>query len=232
VTLPESRFFCVRDNGRLKLRDSERPTYGHLEADWLSADVLRRIRGGRKQLLARAVGLPKRPDSHIIDATAGLGRDGFTLSALGARVTMLERQSLLAELLVDARERAAMADQADFAAAAQRIDVINADALQWLRSGAARGADCVHLDPMYPHDGKSALPQKAMQFLRDLTGGDDDADGLLAAALDSGARRIAIKRPSRAPWLGQRKPDACIEGTQARYDIYLNPEAAHAGAAA
>ena len=63
----------------------------------------------------------------------------------------------------------------------------------------------------------------SMQMLRALTGGDADADQLLQAALASGARRVAIKRDAKAGWLGGLKPAHQLSGTQARYDIYLNP---------
>ena len=92
--------------GRLELRALHRPDYGNIHADWSSAEQRRRISAGRKQLLARAAGLQKHPAPLLLDATAGLGRDGFTLAWLGARVTMLERHPQIAALLQDAHRRA------------------------------------------------------------------------------------------------------------------------------
>ncbi len=79
----------------------------------------------------------------------------------------------------------------------------------------------IYLDPMYPDDGKRALPSKEMQILRDLTGGDADADALLDAARQSPVSRVVVKRPAKAPWLAGSKPTLSMEGTQARFDIYL-----------
>ena len=163
----------------------------------------------------------KKHDIHVVDATAGLGRDGFTLAALGATVSLIERQPMMAALLRDARRRALESTLPALAAAAARVQIIEADAIHWLQ-GADGIIDAVHLDPMYPDDGKTALPQKAMQMLRELTGGDADADALLDAALASSARRIAVKRGAKAEWLGARKPAHEVSGTQARYDVYLN----------
>lgn len=201
----------------LELRAAHHPGFKPLRCDWLAPDVLRRVAAGRGQLLARAVGLHRQDGLEVLDATAGLGRDGFVLAALGAHVTMVERQTLFAALLADARGRA-LADPR-WGAAAARVKLVAGEAHAVLSSG--RQWDVVHLDPMYPHRGKQALPQKEMQLLRELTGGDPDAGALLAPALAAARRRVVVKRPSRAPCLDGRAPAFALEGTQARYDVYL-----------
>jgi 16S rRNA (guanine1516-N2)-methyltransferase len=202
--------------GRLSLRALHRPDYGAICADWLSTETQRRIAGGRKQLLARAIGLNKISDLTVLDATAGLGRDGYTLAALGATVTMAERHPHIAALLRDAHRRALFDDTAQNTT--QRITLHDGDAHSALR---LQQYDVIYLDPMYPHTAKSALPQKEMQIFRDLTSGDPDADALLGPALDCAKRRVVVKRPAKAPWLAGRKPSLEMKGTQARYDVYL-----------
>lgn len=212
--------FALEENdGRLWLRALHRPDYGAIAADWLSAETRRRIAGGRRQLLARAVGLNKNKELTILDATAGLGRDGYTLSALGANVTMHERHPQIAALLRDAHRRALLDDHAR--AAAERVLIREGDAGDAFTRAAY---DVVYLDPMYPHSGKTALPQKEMQIFRDLTGGDTDADALLSPALACARKRVVVKRPAKAPWLAKRKPSLEMAGTQARYDVYLIPQ--------
>ncbi|MGH8445480.1 MAG: class I SAM-dependent methyltransferase [Solimonas sp.] len=212
-------FSFVLETGALglELHARHHPEFKPLRCDWTALEVTRRVAGGKKQLLARAIGLHKRADLDVLDATAGLGRDGFTLAALGARVTMIERQPLFAALLADAHARA-LAD-AHWQAAAQRIEVLSGDAAATMRG--ERRWDIVHLDPMYPHRGKQALPQKEMQLLRELTGGDPDADALLEPALACARLRVVVKRPSHAPFLAGRQPNFQLAGTQARYDVYL-----------
>lgn len=193
------------------------PQFAPLRLDWSGSAMRRRIAGGRRQLLARAVGLNKAADLSILDATAGLGRDAFTLAALGAHVVLVERQPLLLALLRDAHAHA-LADPAWHAVAA-RMTIVEADAATIL-AGDGRW-DVVHLDPMYPHRGKDALPQKEMQLLRELCGADDDAGQLLAPALAACRRRVVVKRPARAPFLDDREPAFQLTGTQARYDVYI-----------
>ena len=212
---------------RLSLRALHRPKVGAICADWLSPDVARRIAAGRRQPIARACGLhkPRPPEDgslRVLDATAGLGRDGYLLAALGARVSLLERHPSTCALLRDARARA-LADPRG-AAAAGHLEVLEGDAIAVLAEPANRGRwDVVYLDPMYPDDGKTALPSKEMQLLRELTGGDDDADALLAPALACGAARVVIKRPSKAPPLAGIAPDLSLDGTQLRFDVHLRP---------
>jgi 16S rRNA (guanine1516-N2)-methyltransferase len=210
--------FALEENqGRLELRALHRPDYGAIWIDWGSQELRRRIAGGRKQLMARALGLAKQPGLHILDATGGLGRDAFTLAALGARVTLVERQPQIAALLADAHRRA-LADPG-LAEAAARIELRQGQALALLGEGRW---DSIYLDPMYPHGAnKTALPQKEMQIFRDLAGADMDADSLLEPALAAARLRVAVKRPLKAPWLAGRKPGLDFRGTQARFDVYL-----------
>jgi len=205
---------------QLCLRALHRPGFGAISVDWTQAEVQRRIGGGRRQPLARAVGLHKIRDTplEVLDATAGLGRDGYTLAALGAHVTLAERNVSVMELLRDAHRRAL--DNPAQAGIAARIDLLALDAN--MAFAGPRRWDVIYLDPMYPDDGKRALPSKEMQILRDLTGGDDDADALLQPALAAARQRVVVKRPSKAPWLGGREPSMSLSSTQLRFDVYLN----------
>lgn len=212
-------FALVTHEGRLAIEARHRPDWKPVVADWASAEMRRRIAMGRRQLLARAVGLPRRPGLHVVDATAGLGRDGFTLAALGARVTMIERQPLVVALLRDAHARVRDGADAVLREAAARVEIVEADAAQLLGSGLL-SADAIYLDPMYAGEGRRALPQKEMQLLRELNGGDPDAALLLQIARHR-APRVAVKRPLKSPWLDESKPQAVIEGTQARFDVYI-----------
>lgn len=209
-------------DGRLSLRAPHLAGYGAVSIDWGDADLKRRIQGGKKQLLGKATGLAKYPHPHLLDCTGGLGRDAYTLASLGATVTLLERAPPLVRLLQDAHTRALAGETTR--AAAERLTVIGASAHDYLDAAAndANGPrwDVIYLDPMYPEDGKAALPSKEMQVLRELTGGDADADALLPLARRCCSNRVVVKRPSKAPWLNGEKPGLEFKGTQARFDVY------------
>ncbi|MFI4981440.1 MAG: class I SAM-dependent methyltransferase [Nevskiales bacterium] len=210
-------FEFEQQGDRLELRALHRRQYGPIAADWSGAELKRRISGGRRQPLARAAGLHKEPAPSLLDANAGLGRDGYTLAALGASVTLVERNPSIVELLRNAHQRV-LADPRT-QAIGQRIEIIAAEARAVF--GSERQWDVVYLDPMYPDDGKAALPSKEMQILRDLTGGDEDADLLLQPALACARLRVVVKRPLKAPWLGGIEPSMSLSSTQLRFDVYL-----------
>ncbi|MES2488704.1 MAG: class I SAM-dependent methyltransferase [Pseudomonadota bacterium] len=212
-------FALEESEERVQIRALHLPDYGPIYADWLGNEVKRRIAAGRNQLVARAVGMRKSVDLKILDCTAGLGRDSFTLAALGAQVTMTERHPMIFALLQDAKKRVESSDQ--YAAAIKRVELLNCDAADVINREAW---DVIYLDPMYEHQGRTALPQKEMQIFHDLTVGAPDATPLLVAARNSNSKRTVVKRAAKAECLGNIKPDLELAGSQARFDIYLKKE--------
>ncbi|SIT65952.1 16S rRNA (guanine1516-N2)-methyltransferase [Ectothiorhodosinus mongolicus] len=186
--------------------------------------------GRRNEPLARAIGLKAGDCPHVIDTTAGLGSDAFILAQLGCTVTLCESHPLLAALLEDGLKRAAQHEA--LAPTIARMQLIPGDARDTLRT---HQADVVYLDPMYPHRQKSAAAKKPMQLLQRLLGAHGQGEDLLELALgrasSSGVRppngvaprfaRVVVKRPLRAPPLGEIKPHHSIEGSSTRFDVYL-----------
>lgn len=211
--------FVLKRNevGQLGLLALHHPRYGAVYADWLGPRVKRRISDGRRQPLARAVGLRKDRPLRVLDITGGLGRDAYTLAALGAQVTLIERHSLIFQLLRDEQIRVFVNQPQE--GPASRIQIIHGDSNAELPIIGTR-FDVIYLDPMYPERIKSALPSKEMQVLRELTGGDVDSWRLLGAALNTG-KRVVVKRGCRSAWLGASRPSTEIRGTQVRFDVYL-----------
>ena len=183
----------------------------------------RQFGGGRGQPLARAMGLKGGACPSIVDATAGLGRDGFVLASLGARVTLLERSPVMAALLADGLARARR-NEATRDIASHYLQLVNTDAAAWLRACAERDRpEVVYLDPMYPHRSKSALVKKEMRALRAMVGDDADASELLVAALACARKRVVVKRPKDAPPLEGPRPSGAVVSKNTRYDIYGRP---------
>ncbi len=105
---------------------------GPLSVDFLRGRTAWRGRtAGARQPLARAVGLGRggadRPP-RILDATAGLGADTWTLAALGARVLAVERHPVLHALLADGLARARRAASDTVREAAGRIALLCGEA--------------------------------------------------------------------------------------------------------
>lgn len=209
--------------GGLSLQQTGKGAPGPVLSDFLhgKADFRRRHGGGRGQLIARAVGLGKRKAAlAVVDATAGLGQDGFVLATLGAQVLLLERSPVIAAILADGLER--LGAHPDLVALRQRLQLLEVDAQTWLANQNGPVADVIHLDPMFPHRGdKAARVKKEMTAFQGLVGSDDDAPELLRQALAKARFRVAVKRPRKAPAIAGPTPDLVLEGKSTRYDVYI-----------
>ncbi|ADH85647.1 class I SAM-dependent methyltransferase [Desulfurivibrio alkaliphilus] len=210
---------------RLELRATDQLALKPVYVDFASEQLnyRRRRGGGRREQLARAVGVKGSRGSKpptVLDATAGLGRDAFILAALGCRVQMLERSPAVHALLADGLHRA-LADPAIAAVIGENLQLLAGDALAFLQQSPAPVADVIYLDPMFPERGKSALVKKELRLLRLLAGDDPDAGQLLTAALPKAGRRVVVKRPRHAPSLPGPPPSYSLPGKSNRFDVYL-----------
>ncbi|MCG3182285.1 MAG: Ribosomal RNA small subunit methyltransferase J [Planctomycetes bacterium] len=205
---PHAYFVLEHAHGRLQLRDTRQGAPGPLCVDFDSVDAERRRDAGRQLPLARAVGVKGDARPRVLDATAGLGRDAYTLAALGCEVTAVERSPLIAALLRDGLERAAC-----------ELRLVVGDACDYMAGlDESERPDVVYLDPMFPERRKSAAVKKEMRYMQELLG-PDDADALFAAALKCAKQRVVVKRPAHAPQLA--KPNHTLEGKTVRFDVYV-----------
>ena len=218
----EPGFFLEYIEDRLQLYQSGPQAPGPVYVDFCSGKTAhRRHQGeGRRSPIARAVGMKPGFTPQVLDATAGLGRDAFVLATLGCEVLMVEQSPVVHALLEDGLRRAREVKELERIIA--RMSLIRGNAIDVLEDmSAARLPDCAYLDPMYPHKGKTALAKKEMRSLQLLLGADQQGNELLAAARRNTRRRTAVKRPARAGFLAELKPDFQISSAKTRYDIYL-----------
>jgi len=174
--------------------------------------------GPRREAIARACGLPGRRGLTVLDATAGLGRDGFVLAALGARVTLLERSPVVAALLGDALDRAAAHPATADATARMTLHARRAE--DHLRELApAEAPAVVYLDPMFAGTRRAAAG-KELALLQGLLPPPGDPAPLLQLALATASERVVVKRHRHAPRLEGQAPDHVIEGKSTRFDVY------------
>ena len=168
-----------------------------------------------------------------IDATAGLGEDSLLLAACGFRVKMFEYNPIIAELLKDALDRASRDER--LAEVVSRMELIRGNSIEYLNSLGGTGPlggglalmhaeepiekpDIILLDPMFPERRKSGMVKKKFQLLQQLESPAQDEEGLLAAAIKAGPRKIIIKRPAKAPYLAGIKPSYSLQGNVIRID--------------
>lgn len=211
---PETLFLTSHDDA-LAIADGAAPRQKPVTVDFFSSAAVHRQRygGGRSQAIAKAVGMSRRSDITVLDATAGLGRDAWVLASLGARVWMLERHPIVRLLLTDGLNRAEAAG-------------LEKEAMRLLEGSLNEGVqlsespDVVYLDPMFPERRSSAAVKKEMSLFHDLIGPDADADALLEPALELARYRVVVKRPRHAPVLAGQKPGLVLSGKSSRFDIY------------
>ncbi len=219
-----------------------RPDELSIAIDFIHGKGIRRARERdfNSQPLARSLGLQtlrKRTGQTptIIDATAGLGTDGWMMASLGCRVRLLEASPVLATMLTHAldlarndahnvghnstrnstrngaliSEHAVASNYADNKpennSPAHHLTVINTNSVQYLNNDDNAGAHIIYLDPMYPLTRKKALVKKGMQLLHDLIGPDNNGAELLNSALKRAEYRVVVKRPRGAPPLDTAK---------------------------
>ena len=220
---PDSGFYLQLSNDGLELDCVDEKDIGPVRVDFVGGALGHRLRfgGGRGQPLARAVGIKPGFDPTVWDATAGLGRDAFVLASLGCPVTLCERSPVLAALLDDGLQRAAL--NADIGAWVEsRMTLVFGDSADKLASLPEENRpDTVYLDPMYPAGKSSVLVKKEIRAVQQLVGEDQDSLPLLETALNVARRRVVVKRPHRAGPLHDRKPSTSIESKKTRYDIYV-----------
>ncbi len=211
----------------LQLIDTQNSSYHPLKINFVSgkSDHRRLYGGGKSQLLAKAVGLNKGFKAHILDATAGLGGDSFVMASLGCTVTLLERSPILAAMLDDAITRAGQVGEVK--QISQSMQLIHHDSIHYLCHTARhtklfKKPDIIYLDPMFPEKKGSALVKKEMQYLQQLIGKDDDSVALLSCAIKQAKYRVVVKRPIKAPFIGDKKPLLQLSSKKQRFDIYIN----------
>jgi hypothetical protein len=145
-------FLLAFTEERLELREQGTRVPGPVYVDFLGgASAYRRCHGGgRSQALARAVGLKRGATPDVLDATAGLGRDAFTLACLGCRVCLVERSPVIASLLRYGLETAKR-DPVLGPLVQERMVLQVNDSIAFMSRVSDRPRpEVVYLDPMHP----------------------------------------------------------------------------------
>ncbi|MFK8050244.1 MAG: class I SAM-dependent methyltransferase [Halioglobus sp.] len=222
-SVQESAILLVASEGGLFLQLAGKNAPGPVSVDFGDPAMRHRRRSGQNEMLGRAVGVGKKAELSILDATAGLARDSFVMADLGCHVQLCERHPIISELLAAGLEKALKSGDEWLSSVARRLQLFPDDARQ-IDTSLLREIDVIYLDPMFPARKKSANVKKEMalfQFLLDETKSESDADDLLIWSLEQEVARVVVKRPAKASLLAGRKPAHTITGKSVRYDVYV-----------
>ncbi|MDH5378657.1 MAG: class I SAM-dependent methyltransferase [Gammaproteobacteria bacterium] len=204
------------------LKNTGKNDLGPLCVDFFSSRMKHRLKSGGGPLL-KAVGPVKNDQRRVLDVTAGLGRDAYVLASQGFEVTLLERSSILFEMLNQEIGKQFLDDlqEAD-RASLSKMKLIHIDAVDFMRSTEEK-FDVVCLDPMFPERSKSAKVKKDLQYLQLLHGVEDDGSALLPLARNIAIKKVVVKRPIHAPPLAGLVPNHSFKAKTLRLDVYLPP---------
>lgn len=203
-----------RNGVRLELPEN-RLTYYH---SFLVGPIAHRARQSDQALL-RACGNRQRSVRKVLDLTAGWGADAFTLARHGRQMHLLEQNALLCAVLEYSRNCLYRNGDRTRETAA-RMTVECRESSDYLRQSNDEEFDCIFLDPMFPPRKSGALPGRDMQILQILTG-NSDIGRCFELALERARNRVVVKRPARAPGLGEGRPDMVYREKSVRFDVYL-----------
>ncbi len=188
--------------------------------DFNDKDILSRIDPRSKKCsVVKAVEGRSKNKLEILDATAGLGIDTFTLASRGHLVTAIEKDPYIYLLLLDALERAK--NEYSLKQIADKITLINTDSTNYIDT-TNKQFDAIYIDPMFPERKKSAKVKQNMQIMHQVVFNDENINSQILdnAFISCIAKKLIVKRPTNAEYLSEKKPSAQIKGKTNRFDIY------------
>ena len=171
------------------------------------------------QALLKACNNKQRSIKTVLDLTGGWGMDGFILACHGQTVTCIEQNTLVHKISAYSLHCARAIKHS--AMAANRIEMVHADSVDYLRKHAKSGVyDCIYLDPMFPDHKSSAKPAKSLQILQKLTH-NHDIQTCFELALAKASKRVVVKSPAKSVALFEDKPDLVYREKTIRFEVFL-----------
>lgn len=208
--------YLYLENDNLKLHYDNKELF----IDFNNSEILNRINPKTKKCsVVQAVEGRSKTKLTILDTTAGLGKDTFTLAARGHTLLTLEKDRYIYLLLKDALQRAQQIDY--LKEIVNKITLINIDSNEYILT-TDKSFDCVYIDPMFPPRKKSAKVKQGMQILHQVGFNDEISnsnllDNIIQARITT---KAVVKRPINSDFLSNRKPSSQLKGKTNRFDIY------------
>ena len=208
---PDS-YYLALEKGQWIVRDGRQGRNFFIRID-LDTDlgVLKKQKlNPKKDLLSRALGVPRQNNYLVLDGTLGFARDAVHMIACGAQVVGYEKHPITFLLLESALHQAAEVQK--------HLSIFQGDCLLGVKAQLDT-VDCVYLDPMFENVKKKSAPKKSLAFLREISPVDVDVQRVIEGAIGLGIKRLVVKRPINSDHL-YGKPNIVYEGKLIRYDVY------------
>lgn len=217
-SIPKQLFYLEYEDDVLTLKHSD--SLLTLCVDFNSHDIQNRIKPNTAKLdLIKAIEGKGKDILSILDMTAGLGQDSFSLAARGHTIDAIEQNPYVFLLLQDGLRRAI--EESNLAEITDRISLYFANSTHLDHVHQAGKYNVIYLDPMFPERTKSAKVKKNMQLLHDLVGIDEQSNKLLfQQAKVLNPKKIVVKRPRLGDFIGHQKPTSQVIGKSSRFDVY------------
>jgi len=160
----------------------------------------------------------------VLDLTAGWGVDALHIALSGRHVVSVERNPVVYQLLVQARNQlgsSELAERLEFI----HLDSARKDFAQCLANKLEPGVDfdLVYLDPMFTDKplkrAKAKKPMRLMQRLTEVPS-ERNEQQLFANALAIAQKRVVVKRGLKAQYITQQVPQGSINSKLLRFDLY------------
>ena len=206
----QSLFTLEYSQNTLKvLYENQKPIF----VDFMDSKVRQQVsKTNRKSTFAKALGL-KKNQQHLLDLTAGFGKDSYVVSKYFSKITWVEQNPIVYLLLKDGLKRLSEANSEE----ASKFELVLADAKSYLSGVTHSPAVSLYFDFMFWD--KKAKSNKDMFFLKHITQNDPltDVDEILSLALQSKSERCVLKAKA---YKGSMTPKHIYEGSTIKYYIF------------
>ena len=151
-------------------------------------------------------------NSDILDGTAGFGRDGTLLNAMGHNVTMVENSPIVSLLLNNGLERSD-----------NKIRLFHGNVYDFLKHSKER-YDYIYLDFMFNKLKINSLSSKYDETLKLIAFIDDNKKEIVEIAKKYCKKKVIVKEPSNSI-SSLPKPNHIIKTKLISYNVYLSHDA-------
>ena len=160
----------------------------------------------------------KRKGASILDCTAGLGRDSFTLASNGFNVTMIEKNPIIVLLLKNGLQRFIGKTKNQ-----NKLSLLYGDSYDYLSLYNGR-FDYIYIDFMFNKIKRKSLSSKNDETLKLLADDKENRFRLLEIARKKCKFKVIVKGSRNLSSIPSLNPNYSINTKLLRYDIFLGKD--------